>query len=92
MEKKERIEAYRKFYVEWGCGPQENVAIEEMSELIKAIMKNRRTDSNETMFNIWEEIADCLIMLEQLCYMYEISDEWLESQMEYKIERALDLL
>lgn len=46
----------------YGIEAQEDMAIEECSELIQAILHNRRKRDS----NISEEIADVLIMLEQL--------------------------
>ena len=54
----------------FGERSQEDVAIEEMSELTKAIIKNRRYKTDETRENIREEIADVLIMLVQLIIIH----------------------
>lgn len=54
----------------FGERSQEDVAIEEMSELTKAIIKNRRYKTDETRENIREEIADVLIMLVQLIVIH----------------------
>ncbi len=49
---------------------QEDVAIEEMSELIKALIKHRRYNTPETKENILEELADVLIMFFQLAAIH----------------------
>ena len=59
----------------YGDKSQEDIAIEEMSELTKAILKNRRYSSLETRENIREEIADVLIMLAQLITIYAVPGE-----------------
>lgn len=59
----------------YGVKNQEDIAIEEMSELIKAILKNRRYSSLETRENIREEIADVMIMLAQLILIYNVPGE-----------------
>lgn len=59
----------------YGVKNQEDIAIEEMSELIKAILKNRRYSSLETRENIREEIADVMIMLAQLISIYAVPGE-----------------
>lgn len=85
---------------------QMNMAIEEMSELTKAICKLRRA-SNELqnanfMFeklkiiaverkNIIEEVADCLIMLEQLKMIFNCEDE-VNEQIDFKINRLKERL
>ena len=48
----------------YGKDMQLNVAIEELSELIKEICKNKRGSDNRD--NIIEEMADCYIMMEQI--------------------------
>ena len=55
----------------YGSEAQENVAIEELSELIQAICHKYRGRVN----NIAEEIADCEIMLEQLKIINNCSDD-----------------
>lgn len=60
-----------KFIVEtYGGKAQTDVAIEECSELIKALLKHRRNPTAETRKNIIEEIADVEIMLNQLLIIY----------------------
>lgn len=55
----------------YGTRTQQLVAIEEMAELMQAIVKCDRGITN----NIAEEVADVEIMLEQLKLMHSISDE-----------------
>ena len=55
----------------YGIEAQENVAIEELSELIQAICHTHRCRGN----NIAEGIADCEIMLEQLKIINNCSDD-----------------
>ena len=61
----------------YGAMKQEDVCIEEMSELTKAIIKKRRRlDSN-----IAEEIADVIIMLSQLSHIHNCEEDvqrWIE--------------
>ena len=54
----------------FGARNQEDVAIEEMSELIKALIKHRRYNTPETKENILEEIADVVIMICQLTVIH----------------------
>lgn len=68
--------------------------IEEASELIKALLKRRRTDLPEDRFNeskinanIQEEIADTLITLSQVIKIYG-DEEQIREVMNLKIERA----
>lgn len=66
----------------YGEDPQIDMAIEEMSELTKALLKHRRAvknpagyDFEKTKQNIIEEIADVQIMIEQLILMFNCDDE-----------------
>lgn len=68
--------------------------IEETSELIKVLLKRRRTDLPEDRFdelrinaNIQEEIADTLITLSQVIKIYG-DKERIREIMKLKIERA----
>lgn len=54
---------------------QTDMMIEEMSELIKALLKYRRAGANGTLKKsdldaVLEEMADCYIMLNQLSLIY----------------------
>lgn len=82
-------EVFEKAILTYGQTAQEDVAIEEMSELIKAICKMRRAGVNEkpaATDAIVDEIADVSIMLEQLCMMYECFDA-VENRRQYKVRR-----
>lgn len=90
-EQKRKVKGIAVYY---GIKSQEQVAIEECAELIQAITKsNRRKDSAKefvaSISDIAGEIADVLIMCEQLAYLYGI-EEVVKEQIEYKISRQLD--
>lgn len=72
----------------YGTKSQEEVAIEEMAELQKAILKHRRYTGDETRAEIIDEIADVEIMLEQLKIIYSCKKE-VERRINYKIERQI---
>ena len=62
---------YLRLIAKYGYAMQQDIAIEEMSELIKAIIKLRRKEIERKVTtldveHIAEEIADVEIMLEQL--------------------------
>lgn len=69
----------------YGKDMQLTVAVEEFSELIKEICKNKRGEDNRE--HIIEEMADCYIMMEQLGLIYQIKDNEIYSMMEDKIDR-----
>lgn len=69
----------------YGNNPQVDVAIEEMSELIKELLKNRRGEENRSA--IADEMADVYIMLEQLKFIFGINETELKVNAEFKIQR-----
>lgn len=69
----------------YGNNSQVDIAIEEMSELIKELLKNRRGEENRSM--IADEIADVYIMLEQLKFIFGINETELKVNAEFKIQR-----
>lgn len=86
-----REEILRKAINTYGEQPQVDVAIEEMSELTKALLKYRRNEDmsvNRRLNNILEEIADVSIMLDQLRMIYGST----EKQEEFKLKRLNDRL
>lgn len=66
----------------FGLENQRIKIIEECSELITAIAKN-------DLENITEEIADVLIMVQQLMYLYDIEDN-VKEMIEFKIKRTVE--
>lgn len=69
----------------YGKDMQLNVAIEELSELIKEICKNKRGSDNRKA--IIEEMADCYIMLEQLAMIFDIPNHAINEVADKKITR-----
>lgn len=72
----------------YGTNKQEDKAIEEMSELQKAILKHRENKRAEEKQAVIDEIADVAVMLEQLKIIYSCHKE-VEERMDYKIERQI---
>ena len=69
----------------YGKDMQLNVAIEELSELIKEICKYKRGRDNRE--NIIEELADCCIMLTQVAIIFGIKRSDVHKMMKDKIAR-----
>lgn len=72
------IETLKDAIETFGKEKQIDMAIEEMSELIKALLKDRRAQYNlvgwdyeRVTQNVIEEMADVYIMLEQLTIIYD---------------------
>lgn len=74
----------------FGISMQEDIAIEEMAELTKEIIKKRRGKNNEEA--IKEEIADVLIMMVQLAEYYGMDDveSWMDKKETRLAERILN--
>lgn len=84
----------REIAAHYGIKSQEQVAIEECAELIQAITKNNRgaqigSEYVKKIADVAGEIADVLIMCEQLAYLYGIG-ELVKEQIDFKIARQLD--
>jgi NTP pyrophosphatase (non-canonical NTP hydrolase) len=86
----EHDELFYKAYDKWGNTAQTDMAIEECSELIKAICKNRRRHSEESLKNIQDEIADVTIMMRQMQLIF--GEKEVEERIQYKIERLNERL
>ncbi len=74
----------------YGIDKQLDMAIEEMSELMKEICKKKRGKDNRV--EIIEEIADVYIMLEQLKIICNITQKELDDITEIKIKRLNERL
>lgn len=74
----------------YGNDAQEDMAIEECSELIKAILKFRRNNEKtaEMRDAVIDEIADVQIMLTQLGIVFNCVAE-VEDRIDFKINRQM---
>lgn len=77
----------------YGTSAQTDIAIEECSELIKALLKARRGKDKPTVLRdaIIDEIADVEIMLNQLKIIHSCTKE-VDERIEYKINRQIERL
>lgn len=69
----------------FGNHAQIDMAVEEMCELTKELLKHRRFNDNRC--KIVEEMADVYIMLEQLKIIFGIEEIELGIESEYKLQR-----
>ncbi|MEE0390503.1 MAG: hypothetical protein UDR62_02135, partial [Lachnospiraceae bacterium] len=69
---------------------QEDMAIEECSELIKAILKFRRSNAKDSDLRdaVIDELADVQIMLTQLGIIFNCVAE-VEERIDFKINRQM---
>lgn len=89
MTTEERDQVFRKCICTYGSNPQIDVAIEEMSELIKALLKWRRAggaELTEARACIVDELADVRIMVRQMEILFQCEDE-VEKRIDYKVRR-----
>lgn len=79
----------------FGSEYQIDRAIEEMSELTKELLKQRRVDrtlpDNKTRHNISEEMADVIITLTELLEIFD-NEEEISEEIKYKLNRARTML
>jgi len=84
-----RNEIYRSALEMFGVDSQLDVAIEEMSELIKEIIKFKRGKGD--FAKIAEEAADVWIMLEQIIQVFNIEDLTVDLKI-YKLNRLMNYI
>ena len=91
-----RPEVLQKCVNTYGAEAQVDMAVEEMSELTKALLKHRRKeaqgskDLEAARENILEEVADVIIMLTQLIMIYggrDLVKETIENKVDRQIKR-----
>jgi NTP pyrophosphatase (non-canonical NTP hydrolase) len=85
----DRTELAKRCFEKWGEEPQLFMAIEEMGELATAISHYRR--GRVTKEAVCEEVADVLIMMEQIGYLFgqDKVDEIYKKKVERTIGRLL---
>lgn len=87
--KKVKLEAIER----WGNKKQQEIAIEEMAELTKAIVKSWRYDVDLVLqHKLAEEIADVEIMMDYLRLTYSIPESLISETKDIKINRLKDRL
>lgn len=74
----------------YGSDKQEDMAIEECSELIKAILKFRRSNAKNSDLRdaVIDEIADVQIMLTQLGIIFNCVEE-VNERIDFKFDRQM---
>ena len=87
QQEKDLYERHIKYH---GIEQETTIAMEECSELIKAISKCKRYGCVDKYRDNWiEEIADVEIMLEQMKVLLNLSDEAVEGVKNIKVNREL---
>lgn len=94
MSVEERDKVFNRCLQVYGERPQVDMAIEEMSELTKALLKMRRVSKEkvaEAREAIIDELADVRIMERQMEILYQCEDE-VEQRIDFKIQRQIGRL
>lgn len=84
-------ESFETIIEAFGKEAQMIVAVEELAELQKEIIKKLR-QKKRNIFCLVEEMADVEIMIDQLKIMFNIGDKELATERNYKINRTLEKL
>ena len=71
----------------WGFGYMTALCMEEFAEVVQAINKVRRKKDDDNLDHLNEEIADCLICIEQLKDMGLVNDASIQKWIDYKQNR-----
>ena len=80
----------KKIALHYGYDIESIKLIEEMAELTQAICKHRESkDKAKSLIEIKKEMADVLIVMEQMKYLLNVKDEEVEEIKEFKINRQL---
>ena len=90
MNYQEVTDTYKQAIETYGVRMQKLMAIEEMSELTKEICKDFRGKMDRE--HLIEEMADVMIMLDQMLLLYKISGEEVGLMRIKKVERLKERL
>ena len=83
-------EILKRIISEYGTTAQIDVAVEEMSELTKALMKWKRSGrTTKENAEIIDELADVKIMCRQMELIFECEED-VEHVIKYKLDRQIE--
>lgn len=80
----ERRRVYAEAVARYGEAHQLLKVVEELGEVIAEIPKWADPERDS---NLWDEVADAVIVLEQLAMIAEIPEDWLNERIAYKVGR-----
>lgn len=83
-------EAERLILDHYGQKKQELQAVQELSELILLLAAREDQRGKDYKDSLTKEIADALVMIEQVKMMHDIHDEDVTEVIVYKLRRQLD--
>lgn len=92
MNKKDKAKLFKECLTKWRSHAQIDMCIEEMAELTQALCKSKRYKKpNDWLENVYEKIADVLIMLEQMIMIFD-GDVFVRKLIEKKLQRLSDII
>ena len=76
----------------YGKAKQRMQAVQELSELILVISRraDQKQDREQYIADMTDEIADSIIMIEQIRALYSIPDFDIRARIDFKLNRQLD--
>src|SRR3989304_13950 len=86
------LELMRKALLKWGAESQRRMAVEECSELIKALCKYERRPNIDNTLDVVEEMVDVELMLEQLKAIFPEYESNADRIRRGKLDRLAKLL
>ena len=75
----------------FGIDHRDRKTCEELSELIKEVIKDRK-DETQRKINLLDEIADCLIMIQNQIIINKFSKKELNKRISFKIKRLRKIM
>ena len=90
MLNKENIELCWELLAKFGIEAQAVIAIEECSELQKALCKSLRCNQTWNAESVKEELVDTIVMCQQLLLCIGMDENDVNARAKAKLERALD--
>lgn len=80
----------RRIAEHYGRKNQERQAVSELCELMYVLTRRQEQRAVDWKNDLLDEMADCLIMIEQLRALYNIEDEELTERVNFKLNRQIE--
>lgn len=80
----------RKIAEHYGRKNQERQAVSELCELMYVLTRRQEQRAVDWKNDLLDEMADCLVMIEQLRALYGISDDEVNDRVNFKLNRQIE--
>lgn len=80
----------RRIAEHYGRKNQERQAVSELCELMYVLTRRQEQRAVDWKNDLLDEMADCLVMIEQLRALHGIEDEELTDRVNFKLNRQLE--